>query len=347
MSEYIDEPTKAPEPSSAADLTSVRRSSARPMDSGLSPWEPEAAQLLLLKKCQDLLKQRLSGPLEKLFVELTGLRLHVVWHEPLDFHQPKAHVVCCPAARRRREPNGQLPAICRTCLEEHWPVTAQPAREGHRFVGACGLTNFCVSFHVGIVSHLLTLGLQAEIKDEDSACGSGVFATAFENAVALVRLIHQDFEMTVRASVAQTAVDHLERRLRILALENTQLRQQPPPRLEFSAAPIHQAADSRAQQIVQEMVAYVHEHYQRQMSLGVVAAALKMNAAYLCHLFSRTLGVTFHQYLTELRMTKAKELLREPHRRVCEVACAVGYASADQFRHSFKAHAGVAPSAWR
>ena len=83
------------------------------------------------------------------------------------------------------------------------------------------------------------------------------------------------------------------------------------------------------------------------MSLCVVATALEMNAAYLCHLFSRTLGVTFHQYLTELRMAKAKELLLDPHRRVCDVASAVGYASSDQFRHAFKTHAGIPPSAWR
>jgi two-component system response regulator YesN len=107
------------------------------------------------------------------------------------------------------------------------------------------------------------------------------------------------------------------------------------------------ASDSHAQQIVQEMMAYVQQHYLRPMSLGDVAAALKINAAYLSGLFSATAGVTFHKHLEGVRLSKARELLRNPHNRVCEVACAVGYGSANQFRHAFKASAGVPPSAWR
>ena len=83
------------------------------------------------------------------------------------------------------------------------------------------------------------------------------------------------------------------------------------------------------------------------MSLSDVADALKMNPAYLSSLFSSTADITFHKYLESLRMTKAKELLGVPHHRVCEVASAVGYASADQFRHAFRAYAGFPPSAWR
>jgi two-component system response regulator YesN len=92
---------------------------------------------------------------------------------------------------------------------------------------------------------------------------------------------------------------------------------------------------------------YVQQHYHRPMSLGDVAAALKMNAAYLSSLFSVTAGVTFHKYLEGVRLSKARELLRNSHNRVCEVACAVGYASADQFRHAFKVSVGVPPSTWR
>ena len=84
------------------------------------------------------------------------------------------------------------------------------------------------------------------------------------------------------------------------------------------------ASDSHAQQIVQEMMAYVQQHYHRPMSLGDVAVALKMNAAYLSSLFSATAGVTFHKHLEGVRLTKAQELLRDPHNRVCEVACVPG-----------------------
>ena len=68
---------------------------------------------------------------------------------------------------------------------------------------------------------------------------------------------------------------------------------------------------------------------------------------YLSVLFSQTTGVTFHQFLEEVRLSKARELLRDPRNRVREVAGAAGYASPDSFRHAFKAHEGLSPEAWR
>ena len=95
------------------------------------------------------------------------------------------------------------------------------------------------------------------------------------------------------------------------------------------------------------MLDYLHAHYHRPLQLGEVATALKMNACYLSSLFSQILGITFHQYLNELRMAKAKDLLRDPARHACEVAFAVGYASAGQFWRVFKAHNGLSPCRWR
>jgi two-component system response regulator YesN len=74
---------------------------------------------------------------------------------------------------------------------------------------------------------------------------------------------------------------------------------------------------------------------------------MKMNASYRSALFSQTTGVTFHHFLEEVRLSKAKALLRDPRNRVGEVACAAGYACPDSFRHAFKAHEGLSPETWR
>jgi AraC-like DNA-binding protein len=342
---FIDknEPINMSQPSFAGGLASARRSA--------SPrWESEAAELLLRKECQNLLKKRLREPIEKLLLELTGVRLDVIWHQPWHAHNHKsqAPLLCCPAEPTQRNQNRKLPGACTACLEELRKKFAQPSRREHRFVGPCGLTSFCISFNLGNASPLLTLRLQAQHESEDSARDPAAFATAFEHAVALLRLIHQDFEMTLQACMARAAADRLEHRVRILEMENTELRQQVSAgHAERTTAPVHQAADSRKEHLVQEMVAYAHRHFHRPMGLGEVAAALKMNASYLCDIFSRHADVTFHQYLVGLRMAKAKQLLLDPSRQICEVACAVGYASANQFRQAFKAHAGVPPSSWR
>jgi two-component system response regulator YesN len=98
---------------------------------------------------------------------------------------------------------------------------------------------------------------------------------------------------------------------------------------------------------VEAMRDYVHQHYHRPIGLSEVAAALKMNASYLSNVFSQTTGVTFHRFLEEVRLARARELLRNPRNRVGEVAATAGYASPDAFRHAFKARQGLSPEAWR
>lgn len=74
---------------------------------------------------------------------------------------------------------------------------------------------------------------------------------------------------------------------------------------------------------------------------------MHMNPSYLSTLFSQTTGVTFHHYLEQVRLARAKELLRDPRRRIWEAARATGYASPDAFRHAFRAREGLSPEAWR
>jgi two-component system response regulator YesN len=106
-------------------------------------------------------------------------------------------------------------------------------------------------------------------------------------------------------------------------------------------------ARSRARKLVEAMLDYVDRHSSRPINLDELASAMRMNASYLSALFSQTTGVPFHEYLQELRLSKARELLRDPRNRVGEVARATGYASPDAFRHAFKAHEGLSPAAWR
>ena len=110
---------------------------------------------------------------------------------------------------------------------------------------------------------------------------------------------------------------------------------------------VQPSLQSHARNLVDAMFNYVHQHYFRPIGLADMALAMKMNASYLSALFSQTTGVPFHQFLQEVRLSKAKALLRDPRNRIGEVADATGYASADAFRHAFKAHEGLSPEAWR
>lgn len=90
-----------------------------------------------------------------------------------------------------------------------------------------------------------------------------------------------------------------------------------------------------------------HNYMMDDISLDSVSAILNLNASYFSSLFKRTFGVNFLDYLTELRMDAAKELLLDPLRSTAEVANMVGYESANYFTRAFKKKVGMTPTEYR
>jgi two-component system response regulator YesN len=169
--------------------------------------------------------------------------------------------------------------------------------------------------------------------------------------VALVRLVLHDLESTAQARMTRSGLENALRRLNNMnntATEAARLREELRHRLPgLPESTVQPPLRSHARKVVETMLDYVHEHYHCPISLGELASAMKMNASYLSALFSQTTGVTFHQFLEEVRLSKARELLRDPRNRIGEVASSAGYASPDVFRRAFKAHEGLSPEAWR
>ncbi|MGD0262237.1 MAG: AraC family transcriptional regulator [Verrucomicrobiota bacterium] len=323
--------------------------------------EAEPSQLFAFKECQDLFRTRLTGPLPRLIAQLTGLRLYVLWHGPLDCQGPGAMPVLCPRARQRAGAKGRQPKRCESCLRRRWKPDLSPANRGRRFIGQCGLTNFFACLQVDKLCPL-TLVLQVRVASPSPSparAGQGTHLAprpsplapspaAFHHAVALARLILHDLASTAQARMARSGLDNALRRLDNAQTEAARLRaelRRRLPGLPKSAA--RPGSGSHAQELVKAMFDFVHQHYHRPINLDDMASAMKMNASYLSALFSQTTGVTFHHFLEDVRLSKAKELLRDPRSHVGEVAGASGYASPDAFRHAFKAHEHLSPEAWR
>jgi AraC-like DNA-binding protein len=284
-------------------------------------------------RCQTLLKQRLRKPLLALFHELTGLHLHAWWREPAA--ELSNFPRLCPRA-------GKLPEACATCLWNRWRPAWNSQKTEQRFTGLCGSINYCACLKV--------LGLRpVTLVVQQTASASRAGRRAFCHAVSLTRLIIHDLQATLEAGRAAERLESVCERLKRTVPDGDGR-----PRLELrrgtSGIPeIHtqRTGGSHSLQIVQRMLDYIHEHYSHPMQLNDLAVALGMNATYVSSLFSSTMGVTFHHYLEELRLTRAKDLLQNPLKRVCEVADAVGYCNPNCFRNVFKLHEGISPSAWR
>lgn len=104
---------------------------------------------------------------------------------------------------------------------------------------------------------------------------------------------------------------------------------------------------SKLPDVMQEVRQYVEEHYHEDLSLKSIATKVYKNPVYLGQLFKSTFGESFTQYLTKVRIDKAKEMLRRSNDRVYEIAEKVGYVTLDTFYQKFKQQTGMNPTEYK
>ena len=92
---------------------------------------------------------------------------------------------------------------------------------------------------------------------------------------------------------------------------------------------------------------YIQEHFQEPLRLEDVSSSVGFNATYFSTLFKKETGQNFVDYLTELRINKAKELLCEADVSVSDAAELVGYRDLKYFSRLFKKTTGISPSDYK
>lgn len=92
---------------------------------------------------------------------------------------------------------------------------------------------------------------------------------------------------------------------------------------------------------------FIHDHQTDDLSLAEVARAVNTSTFYFCKLFKKTTGLNFTEYLSQLRIEKAKNLLLNPNLRVSEIAFETGFQSLSHFNRVFKRIAGQSPTRYR
>lgn len=109
-----------------------------------------------------------------------------------------------------------------------------------------------------------------------------------------------------------------------------------------------QNSGNKNRSILKTAVDFIDSHYMEEdMSLNKAANAANVSANYFSALFSQNMGQTFIEYLTNLRMNKAKEYLRCTSMRSSEIAGEIGYKDAHYFSYLFKKTQGMTPSDYR
>lgn len=107
-------------------------------------------------------------------------------------------------------------------------------------------------------------------------------------------------------------------------------------------------SSKRYSALLEEAKNYIEQNYNKDsVSLNHVADYVHISASHFSAIFSQEMGQTFISYLTEVRMKKAKELLRCSTMKTLEISLAVGYKDSHYFSYLFKKTQNCTPKEYR
>jgi AraC-like DNA-binding protein/ligand-binding sensor protein len=92
---------------------------------------------------------------------------------------------------------------------------------------------------------------------------------------------------------------------------------------------------------------FIRRNQAEGLSLAQVAKAVNTSKFYFCKLFKKTTGLSFTNYVSRVRVEKAKNLLLNPNLRISEIAYEVGFQSLTHFNRIFKKIIGQSPTDYR
>lgn len=99
--------------------------------------------------------------------------------------------------------------------------------------------------------------------------------------------------------------------------------------------------------VIREVIRYVQQRYAEDISISSIAGHVYLTPTYLCLLFKKERGMSIHDFITQTRVDKAKQLLRDRSLKLYEIANRVGYQDANYFSKVFRKITGENPSEYR
>ena len=225
---------------------------------------------------------------------------------------------------------------CAACLQVQKEIQNMPGRSGAKTVTCfAGLCDTAVPVTVGdkTIGYLQT----------------GQVALRKPNAVQFDRIAQQlvDWGVTVDLTLLKDAYYHSK----TLAPEQYTAMVK---LLEIFASHISTLANEIVVQeneaespMIRRARAYILANQADPIDLDKVAQAMHVSTFYFCKMFKKATGLTFTDYLSRVRVEKAKTLLLNPHLRISEIAYDVGFQSLTHFNRMFRKIVGESPTAYR
>jgi AraC-like DNA-binding protein len=232
---------------------------------------------------------------------------------------------------------GSTPAGCDACLETQVRVQRSAARKlaPQQVYCFAGFTVVAVPVMIG-KRHLATLLSGQVFRREPTE-------RDFMMVVKMVRGgLNGDWEKRARKAYFETPVITADRLQAIIQLLNVfaQYLADYSSRQAIACSNNEPNAVARAKQFVQS-------HSEESIKLAQVVQYVHVSRFYFCKLFKKTTGMTLTEYVSCVRVEKAKSLLVDPSLRISDVVYAAGFGSIPRFNSVFKRHVGMPPTEYR
>ncbi len=108
-----------------------------------------------------------------------------------------------------------------------------------------------------------------------------------------------------------------------------------------------QKSESLNHQEIKDVIRYVYNNYNLDLSVDSLAEQVCLAPSYLSHIFKKETGENLGKFIKRVRMEKAKELLESSNEKIVSIAVAVGYANVSYFCQSFREYYGISPQKYR
>lgn len=105
--------------------------------------------------------------------------------------------------------------------------------------------------------------------------------------------------------------------------------------------------EEKSNSIIEKSIEYIKNNFHKDISLDEVSRTVNISPYYFSKIFKEGTGKNFIEYLTNIRMEKAKELLNTTEYSMKEICLMCGYSDPNYFSRSFKKNVGVTPTEYK
>ena len=277
-----------------------------------------------------LTRSQIYQDYERSFTEATGLpvSLHSVESWQLPHHGKRGeNPFCALMAERSR--------TCAACLQVQQRLTETATQEPQTVICHFGLSDSAVPVRLGeqVVGFLKTGQVFRKKPTEAQFARTVQLLAEWGIAVDKDKLRDAFFGTRVLSNKQHESV------VKLLTIFGQHLS------MVSNQIVVQQSNDEPIQ--IKRAKEFIQAHQTEDISLGLVAKAVNTSTFYFCKMFKKATGLNFTDYVSRVRIEKAKNLLLNPNLRISEIAYEIGFQSLTHFNRVFKRIVGQSPTEYR